>query len=354
MTRRDPAKVGLGSFVLGALAFPLAVALVVSLGRAGFEVLPPKSSWDEIRLAPLSLALPFIVASAFLRSVRVRWLFPPRQRPGMRPIVAIELLGQLAALALPFRLGEFVRPTLYRTRCGVPTPRALSIAFVDRILEATILFVLLVLALLLGETRDPLPTHLGAVPIPTRLVRTTATTAAIGFSALTALLFLLHRLGNVGERLSPLGSSRIPAVAALFRRVSDAVVFVPTGPDAIRYTLASVGYWLASAAGLVCLAHACGIEGLDLTRAVATNGIIALGLVLPSTPGYVGTYQAGFAVALAMFFAEPTVVGPGTLLVAVSYGTMWIGALGGAGIAALLAAPLSRTEVRAGPSDESK
>ena len=58
--------------------------------------------------------------------------------------------------------------------------------------------------------------------------------------------------------------------------------------------------WFAWAAGAILVAHAVGIE-LTIVDAIFVTAAINLGVAIPSSPGFVGTYQWLGVSALALF-----------------------------------------------------
>ncbi|HKU44833.1 MAG TPA: hypothetical protein VJR89_42030, partial [Polyangiales bacterium] len=57
----------------------------------------------------------------------------------------------------------------------------------------------------------------------------------------------------------------------------------------------------------------------DLAQAVVIVGVMGLGSLLPSGPGFFGTYQLGAYCGLAMFFPESQVVQAGAVFIFISY-----------------------------------
>ena len=90
--------------------------------------------WAEF--APyLFIYIGLMVVSHLCRSLRWNYLLAPlgiKIPPG--PLLAISSVGFMAILALPARLGEFVRPGLLRRR-GISASAALGTVAVERIVD---------------------------------------------------------------------------------------------------------------------------------------------------------------------------------------------------------------------------
>src|SRR5712672_3632850 len=67
------------------------------------------------------------------------------------------------------------------------------------------------------------------------------------------------------------------------------------------------------------LARGCGIQSITLLQAFVVMGVLGVGILVPAGPGLFGAFQASIYAALAMYFPEDVVLGPGAAFVFVVY-----------------------------------
>ena len=77
-------------------------------------------------------------------------------------------------------------------------------------------------------------------------------------------------------------------------------------------------------AGMWLLAIGTGLDGMTLSEAAVTQGCIGIGILVPAGPGFFGAFQLSTYMALAMFFPEDTLRGPGAAFVFLLYTTQLV------------------------------
>src|SRR5579859_5815065 len=139
----------------------LVASLLITLGmwltlhKGGLKIVPEGSDfahvkWWVVAVYPLTLA-----AFNYFRSVRWRFLLRGVADVPKRRLLAVSLIGFAAILLMPFRIGEFVRPYLLRTRPEDRRPgerpitmtSATSTVVAERVIDGFYLSVVLALAL---------------------------------------------------------------------------------------------------------------------------------------------------------------------------------------------------------------
>ncbi|NVB84287.1 MAG: flippase-like domain-containing protein [Kofleriaceae bacterium] len=249
------------------------------------------------KFAPyLAAYIGLLVIVQLTRSLRWNFLLAPLGvRVPSGPLLAISSVGFMAILALPARLGEFVRPGLLRKR-GVSATAALGTVAVERIIDGLLvsLFVFGAFFALRG------PDSPGWM-MPTAY-------AALGIFAL-AMVFLIGALKwpekSVGFWLK---LSLLPRLAP---RIANAIerklLEMIRGFEVMRDTknLASfvawsLVYWICNGLGVYVLARGFGLE-LGLVGTFATMGLVAVGITLPNSPGLVGQFQWFTLLGLSLY-----------------------------------------------------
>jgi uncharacterized protein (TIRG00374 family) len=296
-------------WVLHAGALPLVPERGVWAAFHGWTLLAYLLGWSLVHL---------------VRAGRWQLLLAPLAQVPMRRIFAASFLGFLAILMLPLRTGEVVRPMLIRDRRRLTVWAAAGTLGAERIADGLVLSVMLFLALLLARPIEPLPDHLGDLPIRVSMVPTTAYLALIGFTGalLSMLAFyvwkeptrrLLERLvGRFSPRFSHWISTRLEGLA-------EGLSFLSGRRHALPFVLLTILYWLLNAACTWLLAWGAGLAGFTLIRGCVVTGVLAVGILVPNAPGFFGAFQFSVYAALAMFYPREQVFAEGALFVFLLY-----------------------------------
>ena len=230
--------------------------------------------WDAARGAELWLVCLAVAAFGGLyvfQASRWRVIAQPVE---LRLTAMVEMVVGAVACnnVLPGRIGELFRARWLAVAAPMPSGRALATVGLDRGCDILTLFAFLVVAL----------------PFVTSAAWVTRIT--VGAVALIALLFVLL----LAARLYARARHRDRHPRGRFRRIARDVVDTLAEPLGRRRVMRALGLsviawgWFAVAVWLV--ARSIGIE-LDALDCVFVTGVLNLGVALPSSPGFVGTYQ---------------------------------------------------------------
>jgi uncharacterized protein (TIRG00374 family) len=239
-------------------------------------------SYPEAGAAAIALA-----AGVAVRIVRWWLLFTPGRRPRVVAVSRALLIGYLFNSVLPFRAGEVARAVALHRETGTSRTESLTTTVTER------LFDVLMLAALAGVAALFLPTvpWLGNV-----LLLGAASAAVIAVAAVAVVLFDRRfsasadghvRLGRLGSQVSGIVCSAV-----------DGLRVLRSAPAAAAVVLATAASWLLLALSSWLLLLACGVDGsfaVGLLVVVAAN----LALVIPSSPGGLGVFEAAVVAALA-------------------------------------------------------
>ena len=223
---------------------------------------------------PGRVALAALVVQAVYVAQGARWrLIAGALLLSVRRFYALVLGGIGANNILPLRIGDLLRARWLAKSAPMPTGTALGSVFRDRACDVLTLVVALAVSLpLVGGTAWVERIAVGGVILLVALAVVAA--AAVAYARLRprgrrdarSRLRSLAR-DTIDEVASPLGRRRIVLALAL--------------------SVVAWGSW-ALAAGLVCSSLGIVISPVDL---VFVTAAINLGVVIPSSPGFVGTYQ---------------------------------------------------------------
>lgn len=314
--RRNALKLG-GSIVAG-------LCLAWLLRAGGLPVVPSADAFVAVDWNAVGLFVLIWLFVLFIRSARWHFLIAPIQQVPLRSVLTVSFIGLGALVLFPLRTGELVRPALIRAHGNVSGWAAAGTIAAERVIDGLFLSSLLFAALRYSTPIEPLPDHIGNLPVPVAAVPSAAYAALAIFSAAFVTMGLFywrrHFARSVTRRViglvSPVLAERI---ATLIERVSDGLSFLPRMRYAGPFLLCTAAYWLANCAGIYVLLHACGLTSASWTQSMAVLGILALGILTPNAPGLFGTFQLSLYAGLAMYFPPEQVVGPGAAFVFLLY-----------------------------------
>jgi uncharacterized protein (TIRG00374 family) len=330
----------------------LAINLILSLGMLAlctWLVWPDAQARHDLHAAisGLHLAdfLPYLAGYLGLQTVvhlcrSLRWnhlLAPLGVKVPAGPLLAISSVGFMAILALPARLGEFVRPGLMRNGKYTTATAALGTVAVERIVDGLIIS-LLVFGAFFALHGPGSPGWM----MPTAYVTLFVFVACMVFLvfamrrpeatvAFCVSLTLLPRFApRLAERIQHWTLDMIRGLAVL-KDVRNMVLFL----------VWSVVYWGANGLGVWVLAHAFGLP-LSVIGAYATMGLLGVGLLLPNSPGLVGQFQWFTLLGLSLYLGfdpkNPTTTVLGSLAFAFAIAqhllqVVWYVTMGALGLA---------------------
>jgi uncharacterized protein (TIRG00374 family) len=311
-------ELGRGFWPKIVLSLVITAALFMLFRSGELELMP---SADELaRVEGWSIALYVVLFSSthLLRAARWYLLLAPVQRVPLGTVVRVALVGYLAIALLPFRMGEAARPLLIRRDAKLSAWAATGTVGAERLIDGLSISLLLLVALRIAHPMDPLPDRIGDLEVPVRVVPSVALGAASVFAAgcLVMLIFYVRRawaeratlavLGLISDRFARWLSSRLAETASGLGFLKNVRYSVP-------FLLTTLGYWLMNAATFWLLAQACGLLPIGYVHSIAVMGVVALGIVVPSTPGFFLAFQLGIYAGLAMYLPPDEVQGTGAV-----------------------------------------
>jgi len=263
----------------------------------------PAEIWAVISQSnvPMLLLSAAVATSIFpLRAIRWRVILDSNPKPlPIGPLWRSTAIGMMVNNVYPARLGEVARAyALTRETDRVGLAAAVASLAVDRVFDALVLMLLLVSAMLSPEF--PSTTTVAGQPIQ-RGVAIFAGGAVALFVVLYAIVAFPDRLialyaGVVG-RIAPrfvLGGSQI------IRAFSSGLGVLRSPRRFAAVFLWALVHWLVNALAFWIGFKAVGID-VPFSAANFLQGIIAIGVALPSSPGFFGVFEAAAKVGLEVY-----------------------------------------------------
>ncbi len=250
------------------------------------------------RPGPLAAAVVLATITFPLRLVRWRLLLRDERGESYpsAPLWHAIALGFMANNLLPLRAGELIRSYAAARLSGARFATVISSVAVERIFDGLTVVGLLSLALL----NPGLP---GSVSVGgTSVVELARLAGVIGIMALLAAI-LVVAAPLAAERLV----RRVLPHAKLADRIVDLIEGIRQGLAVLRSPSRLVGVvfwslvlWLVNALGFYV-----GFSAFDIpvsyTGALLLQGLLVLGISIPSTPGFFGPFEAVIVAALALY-----------------------------------------------------
>ncbi|MBA2564821.1 MAG: flippase-like domain-containing protein [Gemmatimonadetes bacterium] len=260
--------------------------------------------WHEVRVALAAARLEFlllaglgsILVGVVLRALRWHVFLPRHEEVESAELINATGVGLMVNNVLPARIGEFVRAYVLARRTPIPLTTVIGSLFVERLFDAAVLVFFLVAGVLASD-------------VPQRMVWL----AWVGGAVLALLLLFEVLLLRFPERIiavirrltAPLLPARWEAglEGALLKFV-DGLQPLRNPRRVLLAALFTFALWGANGFLYYLGLLAFGLERIGYGGAMLVQSVASLGVSVPSSPGFVGTFQAFVVEALAAFGVE--------------------------------------------------
>ncbi len=317
----------------------ITVGMVGGLRKGGLAFLPGWVAFEGVRWWTLPIYLGTLLGVSWFRAVRWRYLLRPFAEVPTKKLLAVSWIGFAAILLMPFRIGEFVRPYMVRSRGRVDangrTVEAITMTAAtgtvvgERVIDAVYLSVVLVLALVFVPTIQPLPEKVVGIPIAVEKVRWFGYVMFGVFSTAFAVIAVFYAARDFAHQatLAVFGlvsRSLGEKLATMAERFADGLRFLGRKRDAIPFLLETTAYWALNALGMWVLLWGCGVVHPDgspptFGEACALMGVLGIAILIPGPPGLLGPFQAGIYAGMTMYYGTSVVTTQGAAYVFLIY-----------------------------------
>ena len=243
------------------------------------------------------LSLPFMLAMLFgfywLKAMRWSWLLSPVTPLTTRQLFPPLLIGFAANNILPAHLGEFVRVFVVRKQHKVPFSTVFSTVVLERIFDVVAILGLFSIGLMF--TND-LPDDYRKSAI--------FLAAACVFVVICVAFYLIWtdwflKITEIIIGWVPfIPESLTGKILDMLRAGAHGLAALRSGRAVVLIMLNSIAQWLLNGLLAYTALRAFHVP-VTPTAGLIVTGVIAIGVTIPSSPGYFGVIQYCFAISMA-------------------------------------------------------
>jgi len=274
------------------------LGLIVSLALLAyvFAQTDPAKILDSLGKAQYGYLIPALALYFFgvwLRAVRWHFLLRSIKPIPNGALFRTVVIGYMANDILPFRAGELVRAYLLGAQENVSKAATLVTIVVERVFDGlTMLTFIVAASFWLNFGDETLAARL-------RLVGALFIVAIVALAALAGMPQRVERLADFFLRRVPSESMRT-RVAGLMRSLLEGLGALRSPVDSFAVYALSVIAWLCETGMYVLIALGFGIA-LPFAVFLLAAAFANLVTIAPSTPGYVGVFDAPIVYTLTLF-----------------------------------------------------
>jgi uncharacterized protein (TIRG00374 family) len=280
--------------------------------------------WDSLRTAQYLWLIPGIsiyFVGVAVRAWRLHYMMRPIKKVPVRTLFPIVCIAYMGNNLYPARAGELlIRPYLIRQKEGVSFSASLAIVIVERMFDAVVMMLFVFVNL-------PELARLGAggSSVAASIVQLSIFGTVLFFGAL--IVFILAAMfPSVTARavkwsvdhLSP-GRFR-PKLQGLADRFLEGLNFLRSPRDVLMILFTSILIWIFETGKYWFLMHGFAFT-VSFFALMLMNGIANLVTIIPSAPGYIGTFEAAGIAVLKAYGVDQAVA---TAYTVVLHAALWL------------------------------
>ncbi|TDL51866.1 flippase-like domain-containing protein [Paenibacillus dendritiformis] len=240
--------------------------------------------WKDLDNNNYFIILPAIIiqlSSYWIRSVRWKYILSSMKLMKSSELFPIVAISYMANNILPFRMGEFVRAYLVGKKSGISKTSSFSTIVLEKIYDGiSLLFILGITAFIF-----PFPSWVRNMG----LISTLVFLGALIF-AICLVIFRSGTIKVVDRFLKYTPNTVYNSINKLLDRLIEGFEVVKDRKNLIPIAFYSMLIWLMEATLFFAIAESFGFSD-TIFIALFVLVIVNLGIMIPSSPGYVGTFE---------------------------------------------------------------
>ena len=263
--------------------------------------------WSELSKASIPLFLASALCATLIFPLRAfRWrtiLEPVAPNQPLGALWRATAIGMMTNNLVPARAGEIARAYALTRQTSVPFATSIASLAVDRLFDMLVLLLLAVAAFL--DPAFPRTARIAGQSLGD-LAQGSIVVVVILLAALYALAFFPAQIVRVFEifarRVSPALEARGKSVLTRF---SEGLSVLRHPGRFVAVLAWTVAHWLLNALGFWLGFKAVGVS-LPFSAALFLQTLIAIGVALPSAPGFFGVFEKFATVGLGIYGVSAT------------------------------------------------
>ena len=263
--------------------------------------------WSELSKASIPLFLASALCATLIFPLRAfRWrtiLEPVAPNQPLGALWRATAIGMMTNNLVPARAGEIARAYALTRQTSVPFATSIASLAVDRLFDMLVLLLLAVAAFL--DPAFPRTARIAGQSLGD-LAQGSIVVVVILLAALYALAFFPAQIVRVFEifarRISPALEARGKSVLTRF---SEGLSVLRHPGRFVAVLAWTVAHWLLNALGFWLGFKAVGVS-LPFSAALFLQTLIAIGVALPSAPGFFGVFEKFATVGLGIYGVPAT------------------------------------------------
>lgn len=251
--------------------------------------------------------------AVWARTWRWHYLLRPIQKVSLRDLFPVMVIGYMGNNVYPYRAGEFIRAWVLKRNTGVSISATLATVIVERIFDGLVMLIFVFVTLPFA-------------PIPASYQRVVIGMTVLFFGVLVVFIVLALRPALtrrlytwVFEKLIPAEKVRAPMLG-LADRFLDGLAPLRSPADMAMTLVTSVVIWLTETTKYWLVMHAFNFQ-VSFFVLMLMTAVVNLATTLPSSPGYVGTFDEPGIAILNVFGVERNLAAAYTLVL---HAALWL------------------------------
>ena len=241
--------------------------------------------WLAMRTARYLWILPGIavyLVGLAVRTWRWHYLLRPLRPVSVGKLFPVVCIGYMGNNIFPARAGELIRSYTLKQREGVSVSASLATVVIERVFDGLVMLLFVFVALPFA----PLPQTLRNVVIVFSVLFGVALLIFFAIAARPQRASALY--DRVARRFLP--PALLVKTQGLFDRFLTGLHSLRSGRDVLMIFATSVVIWLAETVKYWFVMHAFSFT-VPFIVLMLMNGVVNLATTIPSSPGYVGTFD---------------------------------------------------------------
>jgi len=232
-----------------------------------------------------------VVGGHWLRCYRWGKILETLVRYDQKTLFALGSIGYMAVNVLPARLGELARPYLVKKRSGIKMSASMATIIVERVFDLLTLMLFMLIVIL-------------KVSLPHEVVQAGITMLTVSLTLFIVLIVLAVKRDSSINKIDAILRMFPKKISGPLNRLAhsfiDGLQILPDIGKTLYVLFLSVVLWALVGYSAYILFLGFGFN-LSVFNGYAITVIIALGVMLPAAPGFIGTYHMACKIGLVCF-----------------------------------------------------